>query len=74
MIKKLLQIIQDDNKNISSVRIVMILSVCFFFSNWIYALIINGEFRPSWELIVFVVFMVCGKVIQKFGEEKEYEL
>lgn len=72
--QKIIQIIKDDKGNISSIRIVMVITILFFFANWIYSVITSGEFKPSWELITFVVFMVTGKVIQKFGEGRINEV
>lgn len=69
MKKFLMGMIKDGSNNISSMRITLILTIVFFFGNWIFALATSGAFAPSWELVVFVIFIVTGKVIQKFGEQ-----
>lgn len=62
------KIFMDEKGQISSMRIVMILSIIFFFSNWLYAVIVTGNFSPSVELTGFVTATILGKAVQKFGE------
>jgi hypothetical protein len=62
------KIFMDKNGDISSMRIVMILSIIFFFCNWLYAVVASGSFNPSVELTGFVTVAIMGKAVQKFGE------
>jgi len=62
------KIFTDEKGELSSMRVVMILSIVFFFSNWLYSVIATGSFSPSVELTGFVTATILGKAVQKFGE------
>lgn len=69
-IKTLREFFTDSDGMLSSTRLVMVISVVFFFANWAYSVITTGEFNPSPELTGFVTFTVFGKVIQSFSEAR----
>jgi len=66
--KAIKQFFQDEKGQYSSARFALILTMFFFFCQWIYELIKKGSFAPSWELISLFCFVVLGKTLQKFAE------
>lgn len=66
-----MKLISDDKGNVSSMRVVVIVTAVMFAVQWVVSLVTTGTFAPSWELVSFVSAAVLGKAAQKFSENGE---
>ena len=63
--------LREDNGNLSSIRIYGFIALCGFMIEWMHWVFMNSSrFDPSPTTIAFVLGLIAGKVVQKFGEEK----
>jgi uncharacterized lipoprotein len=67
------QFLQEDNGRYSSARLLALLSVLSFITDWVKHIVVGVDFNPSWTIVGFVLGVVGIKVVQKFAELKNGE-
>lgn len=71
MIDKLLKFLSEDNGNLSTIRLLTVVWFLIVLMAWVLLSFYKGEFLNIPESIITILsLLVAGKVIQKFGEEK----
>ncbi len=69
---KLCEFFAEDNKNLSSSRLLMFLVVLSAIVDWQHAIWLgSGKWEPNWEIVGILLGTVGAKVVQKKFETKE---
>ena len=69
-IAKLPEFLQEGDGSFSATRLFALI-VCFNASfEWIYSVLKNGTWNPSWTEVGLIAGVLGFKVIQRIGEEK----
>ena len=68
--KKLLELIQEDNGNLSSTRAQAWLAIICFCGDYIAHIYRGVQFSPEWTIVGIVLGILGLKIIQKPMEEK----
>lgn len=74
---KISEFLKEANGQFSMTRLFVAGVSIVFVADWVYTLISQGRFSPSWELVAMMLgihgFKVAQKVVEEKPKENEYE-